>query len=346
MSTGNFRAAFSIGYGITATQTTLDEDGTYTYTITSFIGKSYSAMMPQSVTSLTGTPQYFPAMNEWIKTAVATSEQDAAHIQVWPRDHLLRNTSSLSPIFNNAPTTVSPVPTTPKGCQYYPFDGAFAEANASSFSWSYSSGNLTSTVPNVLKFVAQAPHYLPRKGDEPLQVMPARVQVFMPTSYFSALGYASLSEFNASSYSVATEDGQTTTPTINVRDNGILINLGLQHYSAPNPSVTFVSKGSAIGVTDTLSSTSPLLVPVKNTIPATKVFSALKKLGKKKTAPLSSFISYSSPGTKTWKVSGGCRIVKSKLQAPARAATCKLTLTVKNSKKKTIATRSHTIRVR
>ena len=347
-STGNFRTAFSIGYGITATQTTRDEDGTYTYTLTSFIGKSYSAMMPPSVTSLMGTPQYFPALNEWIKTAVATSEQDAAHVQVWPRDHLLRSTSSISPVFNNAPTTVSPVPTTPKGCQYHPFDGAFAEANASSFTWSYSSGSLSPTVPNVLKFLAQAPHYLPRRGGEPLQVMPARVQVFMPTAYFSALGYASLSEFNASSYSVTTEDGQTTTPTISVRDNGILINLGLQHYSAPNPSVIFVPKGAAIGVTDTLSSTAPLPSPssVTNTTVVPKAFSALKTLRKKKSAPLSSFISYSSPGTKAWKVSGGCRIVKSKLQAPSRAATCKLTLTVKNSKKKIIATRSHTIRVR
>ncbi len=345
-STGNFRAAFSIGYGITATQTTRDEDGTYTYTLTSFIGKSYSAAMPQSVRALMGTPQYMPAMNEWIKTAIATSEQDAVHVQVWPRDHLLQNSSPV-PTFNSATSTL-PLAPTAKGCQYYPFDGAFAEANASSFSWSYSSGNLSSTVPNVLKFVAQAPHYLPQKGSEPLQVMPARVQVFLPTAYFSALGYASLSEFNASSYSVKTEDGQTTTPTVTTRDNGILINLGLQHYSAPNPSVTFVPKGPAIGVSDTLSSTAPLPSPssVTSTTVSPKAFSALKTLGKKKSAPLSSFISYSSPGTKAWKVSGGCRISKSKLQAPTRAATCKLTLTVKNSKKKTIATKSHTIRVR
>lgn len=346
LSTGNFRTAFSIGYGITATQTTRDEDGTYTYTITSFIGKSYSAMMPQSVLSLTGTPQYFAAMNEWIKTAIATSEQDAAHIQVWPRDHLLRNALSPLPTFGNSPSTLPSVPTTAQGCQYYPFEGAFAEANASSFSWSYFSGNLSPNVPNVLKFVAQAPHYLPQRGTEPLQVMPARVRVFMPTSYFAALGYASLSEFNASSYSVTTEDGQTTTPTITVKDNGILINLGLQHYSAPNPSVTFVPKGAAIGSTDTLASTSPLPSSASNANVAPKRFSALKKLGKKKSAPLSSFISYSSPGKKTWKATGGCRIVKAKLQAPSRAATCKLTLTVRNLKKKFIATKSHTIRVR
>lgn len=342
-STGNFRAAFSIGYGITATQTTRDEDGTYTYTLTSFIGKSYSAMMPQSVRALMGTPQYMPAMNEWIKTAIATSEQDAAHVQVWPRDHLLQNSSPV-PTFTNATSTL-PLAPTAKGCQYYPFDGAFAEANASSFSWSYSAGNMSSTVPNVLKFVAQAPHYLPQKGSEPLQVMAARVQVFLPTAYFSALGYASLSEFNASSYSVTTEDGQTTTPTVTARDNGILINLGLQHYSAPNPSVTFVPKGAAISTTDTLASTSPLPAYVTTTTAAPKVFSALKKLGKKKSAPLSSFISYSSSGSKAWKVTGGCRIVKSKLQAPSRAATCKLTLTVRNAKKKVIATKSHTIRV-
>jgi hypothetical protein len=284
-------------------------------------------------------------MNEWIKTAVATSEQDAAHIQVWPRDHLLRSSSSLNPIFNNPTTTLPAVPATPKGCQYYPFDGAFAEANASSFTWSYSSGNTSPNVPNVLKFMAQAPHYLPQVGNEPLRIMPARVQVFMPTSYFSALGYTSLSEFDATSYSVTTEDSQATTPTISVKENGILINLGLQHYSSPNPSVVFLPKGAPIGSTDNLTATTPLPQSVKSPTVAPKVFTALKKLGKKKSAPLSSFIAYPSKGTKTWKVTVGCRISKSRLLAPAQATTCKLTLSVRNSKKKVIATKSHSIRV-
>lgn len=341
LSTGNFRAAFSIGFGTTSSITTSDGDGTYTYVNTSVIGKSYTATAPQSVIALTGTPQYQSAYTEWLKTAIATSEREAIHVQVWPRDHLLRPANPYSPKPTDGTTTVPSVPVTPTGCQYYPFDGAFAEANATGFSWSYSSGATSPNVPNVLKFMAQAPHYLPQVNNEPLQVMPARVQVFLPTSFFSALGYASLSEFNASSYSVTTEDGQKTSPSIEIRENGILINLGLQHYSAPNPSVTITPKSIPSTATNEVTSTPPATSPVV----VSKPFVALKKLARKKSAPLSVFISYRLPGTKSWKVSGGCTIVKSTLRAPARPATCKLTLTVRNSKKRVIATKSHSIRV-
>ena len=345
LSTGDFRTAFSIGYGTTTTSTTSDGDGTYTYINTVLIGKSYSASMPQSIIGLMGTPQYMPAYTEWLKTSVATSEKDAAHVQVWPRDHLLRQPSNT--ISNSGPSlnpTTTTIPATPTGCQYYPFDGAFAEANATSFSWSYSSGSMSPGAPNVLKFIAQAPHYLPQVEGQPLQVMPARVQVFLPTSYFSALGYSSLTEFNQSSYSVTTEDGQTTTPTVTIRDNGILINLGLQHYSAPNPTVTIVSKGSALNVTTDLATTTPMPA-VTNATLAPKIFSPLTSLARKKSAPLSSFISYSGPGAKSWRATGGCTIVKSALRAPSTKSKCKLTLTVRNSKKKVLATRTQVIRV-
>ena len=72
--------------------------------------------------------------------------------------------------------------------------------------------------------------------------MPARIQVFMPAAYFAALGYSSLSEFDSTSYNVTAEDGQVVTPTITPRDNGLLINLGVQHYSSPNPTIIFKSK--------------------------------------------------------------------------------------------------------
>ena len=68
-------------------------------------------------------------------------------------------------------------------------------------------------------------------------------------------------------------------------------------------------------------------------------------MAKKATKALTSFISYKTAGAKTWKVTGGCTIVGSKLRAPAKATTCKLTLTVRNSKKKLIATKSQSIRV-
>ena len=348
LSTGDFRTAFSIGYGTTATSTTSDGDGTYTYINTVLIGKSYSASIPPSLAGLMGTPQYMPAYTEWVKNAIATSEKDAAHVQVWPRDHLSRKVSTT---ISNAGPSLNPTTTVPSvGCQYHPFDGAFAEANATTFSWSYSFASLEPNAPNMLRFIAQAPHYLPQVEGQPLQVMPARVQVFLPTSYFAALGYASLADFNQSSYSVTTEDGQITTPTATIRDNGILINLGLQHYSSPNPTVTIVSKGSPIKISSDLATTTPMPAITSATLtpaptPTLKVFVPLTTLSPKKAAPLSSFISYKKSGIKSWKTSGGCTIVRSALRAPSKKTTCKLMLTVRNSNKKIIATRTHIIRV-
>ena len=326
LSTGNFRPAFTIGHGTTAVSITNDGDGTFTYTHTSKMEMSYSV----------------------------SSGLDWVHNQLWPRDHLLipqtpywppmaggSSSSSSSSSTSTTSTTVAAA----KGCKYYPFESAWAEANATSFSWSYSSGDPFSTVPNVLKFSAQAPHYLPQVSGQPLEVMPARVQVFMPTAYFSALGYASLSEFNSSSYAIATEDGQKTVPTATVQDTGILINLGIQHYSSPNPSVTFVAKGSALNSSTDLPATPEK--PKSTVIPVVTVPTvvALPQMVKKSSKNLSSFISYKLSGTKSWKVSGGCTIVGTKLRAPNKRTTCKLTLTVRNSKKKIIATKSQTIKI-
>ena len=313
-STGDFRPAFLIGHGTTATRTTDDGDGTFTFELTSTIETTYSGSF--SMTGPSGPDDQ----------SVATSVNESVHVQLWPRDHLIVN-NSLSPSTN--------------GCSFYPFTGAWAEANAQGFSWSYSAGaGASSTAPNTLKFTAYAPHFKPRVGDNPLELNPARVQVFLPTSYFNALGYASLDEFDASSYSVATEDGQTTTPSVTKRSDGLLINLGISHYSAPNPSVTFKVKGSAVGGTGGLPSTSPVTVPKASTAPTTVI-----KMKKSASVSLSTVIRHTGSGKKSWRASGGCTIKGTRLVAPARRTTCTVVLTVRNAKGMTIATKKATVRV-
>ena len=239
ISTGNFRTAFTIGHGTTSAITTDDGDGTFTYTFSSEIEKSYSGDAPDGIRP--GQNNYA----EWLLTAAATRFTESIHVQIWPRDHLLDPSKSAA------------------GCGYYPFEGAWAEANANSFSWSYSSALFPSsvapaTVPNKLSFTAQNFHYLPQNGQDPLEVMPARIQVFMPAAYFTALGYSSLSEFDSTSYNVTAEDGQVVSPTITPRDNGLLINLGVQHYSSPNPTIIFKPKTlSAVPNTSSATSTLP-----------------------------------------------------------------------------------------
>ena len=161
----------------------------------------------------------------------------------------------------------------------------------------------------------------------------------MPASYFEALGYASLSEFNSSSYSVTTEDGQPTTPSVAVQEDGILINLGVQHYSAPNPSITITPKFTATTSTNSL--------PVSTVAPTTTSSTPklLRTLARRKTAPLSSFLTTTIKGTKSWRVTGGCSITQSRLRAPMKKTTCTLTLTVRNAKKKVVATKTAKIRI-
>lgn len=302
ISSGNFRPAFTIGHGTTSAITTDDGDSTFTYTFSSEIEKSYSGDAPDGIRS--GQSNFA----EWLLTAAATRFTESIHVQIWPRDHLLDSSKSAT------------------GCGYYPFEGAWAEANAISFSWRYSSALFPSsvapaTVPNKLSFTAQNFHYLPQNGQDPLEVMPARIQVFMPAAYFTALGYSSLSEFDSTSYSVTAEDGQVVSPSITPRDNGLLINLGVQHYSSPNPTIIFKSKIlSAVPNTSSTTSTLPKAAFTLSTRKLTSATSLAKNAG----------ISVAKGATVSLRVvptsSKICRITGVVLKS-IKLGTCKITVT-------------------
>ena len=314
LSTGNYRPAFTIGHGTVSAVTTDDGDETFTYTFVAEIETLYSASPPSSLRMM--DPGATARYTEWLATAEATSSSETAHVQVWPRDHLLNPSKSAT------------------GCFYYPFEGSWAEANAQGFSWSYNLDGPSTTTPKKLFFEASAPHYLPRVGTNDLAVMPARVQVFLPAAYFTALGYATLSEFDSSSYSVTTEDGQKVSPAVVEQDGGLRINLGVQHYSSPNPTIVFKSKNEITAV---------VVAPTATAAPGTSA--STKTVRRSTQKSLTSLISLSKTGTKTYKVTGGCSISGKNLRTPSRKTTCKLTLTVRNSKKKIIATKSQLIRV-
>jgi hypothetical protein len=314
LSTGSYQPAFTIGHGTVSAITSDDGDGTFTYTFVAEIEASYSASPPSSLRM--GEAGGITRYKEWLSTAEATDSRESVHVQIWPKDHLLNQ-------YRNA-----------AGCFHYPFVGAWAEANAQGFSWSYNTDGATSASPtappNKLYFDASAPHYLPRVGTNDLVVMPARVQVFLPAAYFTALGYTTLTEFDSSSYSVTTEDGQKVSPTVVEQDGGLRINLGVQHYSAPNPTIIFKSKNVASTTQATQSS---------------KITTSSKSVRRNTQKSLASLISLSKAGTKTYKVTGGCKISGKNLRTPSRKTTCKLTLTVRNSKKKVLATKTVNVKV-
>jgi hypothetical protein len=327
LSTGNFRPAFLIGHGTRSTQITSDGDGTFTFTFTSIMEFAYSAPLSQNR----------------IPAEIATFGRENVHVQLWPRDHLL---SSYLTQPMGSPTPIGRGP-----CVHYPFSGAWAEANAQGFSWSYTPQNpligppsTDAPIANKLTFQASAPHYKPQVGSQPLEVISARVQIFLPTAYFRSLGYETVDQFDSSSYSVVTADGQSTTPTISKREDGLVINLGISHYSAPNPEVTFVVKGNSLATTDVLKSTPPLVRTVSSSVPQT---TTTKTFSTRKGATVSSSriarelgVSLKSARKIVLSVSGTskkvCRVSGQSVKALGKG-TCSVSLkvTAKNGKTKT-----------
>ena len=296
LSTGNFRAAFTIGRGTTSAITTDDGDGTFTYLYTAEMQKNYYGDYPNL---MPGSPDYY----KWWNTAQATEFNENVHVQVWPRDHLLTDDDS-------------------NGCKYHPFEGAWAEANASSFSWGFgttsdlASGGLQ--VQNKLNFMASSYHWLPgRKITSNL--MPARIQVFLPAGYFLALGYSSLADFDSSAYSVTTADSQRTSPKVTELNGGLLVNLGVKHYSSPNPRISFklgADYGKKFKVPPLLK-TRPLLTATKwVTAKSIANYSGLTQV---KGSTIS--LRVASESSKI------CRVSKSSLQG-LKKGTCRITVTI------------------
>ena len=303
ISTGDFEPFFSLGNGITATRTSSDGDGTFTFEVTLTSETLQNADPPEEV--LRGGGQ---AVTAWLETAEATSTWTGARIQVWPRDHMI-----ISGLLDT--------PLAQYGCFYYPFAGAWAEANASAFNWGYGGAAVDIQITNgkvgivkfqtstALQFKANGPHFKMREGASPLEINSARVRVFMPTSFFLSLGYSSIGDVDNTSYNVATEDGQQASPSFQKRDDGILLDLGIAHYSSPNPTVTF-KKVTVL--------TEP---------------SRTRNIKRRQSVVLSQLISYNGTGIRRWSVTGGCSVVQGRLVTPNKKAKCLLSLKVypKNS---------------
>ncbi len=316
LRTGTFRPGLTLGRGFTGTRQssnlsqivsdsskgTSSFKWTYSYSLTGVLGlESYWVEQPKGLDSRTQNPlstEYF----NWLKTAEATGGGPVGPsvlIYEWGT-----YTSYL----------------TPDLCLEDPFEGSWAESNGMGFSFSTSGGwgkPSAKTLKQLigqnwpspkLDFTAFGPHYKPRRGSEPLEVIGARIQVFLGSKFLVGTGYKNLSgdwlrDFDNSSYEVTTKDDQIARPSVTKMSEGVLIDLGIEHYSAPNPTVDIV-------------------VPEQF------------KLKRNQSGPLSRFVSHSGPGTRNWSVTGGCAISGKNLRTPRRPARCLLSLAVysKNGK--------------
>ena len=197
--------------------------------------------------------------------------------------------------------------------------GTFISSNGMTSTWDFSSDTFFVT--------AMGPHFLPQDSTGKSEVTPGFVRVFLPESYITLdRGYENLSLITPERIKL-TVSGQNATAKVTKVEGGILVDTGVEHFSAPNPQVK-VLKASEVAI------------PVV-TYP-TVLASTLNK-GASKT--LSSIAKTKASQKPKWIASGKCKIVGSKVVALKVAGTCKVTLRVLNSKKKYVVQTTKTFKV-
>jgi hypothetical protein len=197
--------------------------------------------------------------------------------------------------------------------------GAFISTNGMSQSWKFSADTFFVT--------AVSPHFLPPDATGKSEVTPGFVKVFLPESYITLdRGYKDLSMVTTDRVKL-TVSGENATAKVTKVDGGILVDTGVEHFSAPNPEM-MVLKASDTSVTGV---TKPAVV--------------LSKLSKGASKTLSSIAKTTKSQKPKWTASGPCKIVGTKLVALKKSGTCKVTLRVLNAKKKYVVKTTKSFKV-
>jgi hypothetical protein len=197
--------------------------------------------------------------------------------------------------------------------------GTFISTNGMSQGWTFSNDTFFAT--------AVSPHLLPPDSTGKSAVTPGYVKIFLPETYLTLdRGYADLSLVTSDRIKL-TVSGEKASAKVTKVVGGILVDTGVEHFSAPNPDMT-VLKASDTAVTAV---TQPAVV--------------LSKLGKGTSKSLSSIAKTKASQKPKWSASGKCKIVGSKVVALKVAGTCKVTLRVLNSKKKYVVQTTKTFKV-
>ena len=243
MNTGSFEPALSVGSGIVSTSATKGADGAWRYTLSMRAVALPSAMYPPEVYQQVGAA-YDSAVTNFLNTAEADMVDVNSTVSVFP-PLILR--------WIDSPAAGRWLKS--RMCQLVPLGGAWMTANARSFQFGVQTKSAESDIPWLFKFKASAPHYVPADMllSSPLAGMgmynhgpfsgpriinPADLRMWVPSSYVNALGYPTAADMQEG-MSVSTEDGQIARPTVTASGSGFEINLGIEHYSSPNPTVQF-----------------------------------------------------------------------------------------------------------
>lgn len=217
--TGDFESVFSHGNGISATKNEKSESGSSKYTLNGFIDKLQSANIPSSLLLTVDEAK----LKEFFETATADSLSYRSIVYVHHASYLKMA----------LPRTLI--------CESAPMKGVWAEANGQYIGFSLQWNGLENAEPMKLNFEARGPHYA--FGTTPSEniLVPARIRVFLPKTIIDYLGYGA-GEFNAAAIGITTANNTQATPQITAVSDGYIIDLGIAHYSSPDPVFTVLNK--------------------------------------------------------------------------------------------------------
>lgn len=222
--TGDFEPVFSHGNGISATKNEKSESGSSKYTLYGFIDKVQSANIPSSLLLTVDEVK----LKEFFETATADSLSYRSIVYV-------HHASYLKMALPKAVTS------DPWVCESVPMKGVWAEANGQYVGFSLKWNGLENAEPMKLNFEARGPHYAFGTSPSENILVPARIRVFLPKTIIEFLGYGA-SEFNTGAIGVTTANNTQATPQITAVSDGYIIDLGIVHYSSPDPVFTVLNK--------------------------------------------------------------------------------------------------------
>ena len=213
--------------------------------------------------------------------------------------------------------------------------GTYISTNGMSQSWTFAQDTFTA--------FAVSPHFLPPDTTGKSAVTPGYVKIFLPETYITLdRGYKDLSLVTSDRVKL-TVSGQNATAKVTKATGGILVDTGVEHFSAPNPEMSVLKASDAavsvVATTTTVAPTSNSVAVVNYSTPA------VAKLKKGASKTLSSIAKTKAAQKPKWSASGKCKIVGSKVVALKVAGTCKVTLRVLNSKKKYVVQTTKTFKV-
>lgn len=230
--TGRFEPALSWGSGIASTEYITTDSGNFVFTLEGFTDARQMVRFPPTLIEPAPSAVYRERLLTFLSTAVAD--------HVWETQQVVVNPPSALRV---------PIPQTPAapsgGCLDVPGNGIWAEANAQVFSYGMSWNQADGFTSVKFNFEARGPHFQMGTSQADGRLVPARIRMFLPGRYLASLGY-SFETFDSSALKVTTSDGQVATPSVVARADGVVVDFGIKHYSAPDPTLEIAKRGSGV----------------------------------------------------------------------------------------------------